>query len=128
MAGGGRRGAATDGTVAVAVTTHLRAGAGPLTFTRLKWTSFTHSCVYTGLLVSAFAAGKPEPLTLVLGWSHGLLWIFMSLACITAARLRVVSLKLAVAVAVLGGIGPFFGSYQFIREQRERASAPAALK
>ena len=106
----------------------LRPAAGPLTFTRLKWTSFFHSCVYTGLLVSAFALGKPEPLTLVLGWSHGLLWIFMSLACIAAARLRVVSLKLAVAVAVLGGIGPFFGSYQFIREQRERASTHAALK
>jgi membrane protein YqaA with SNARE-associated domain len=110
------------------VNPHLRPAAGPLTFNRLKWTSFTHSCVYTALLVSAFAAGKPEPLTLVLGWTHGLLWIFMSLACITAARLRVVSLKLAVAVAVLGGIGPFFGSYQFIREQRERAHAPAALK
>jgi hypothetical protein len=40
----------------------------------------------------------------------------------------VVSLKLAVAVAVLGGIGPFFGSYQFVREQRQRASAQAALK
>jgi hypothetical protein len=98
----------------------VRDAVGPLTFSRLKWTSLTHSCIYTGLLVSAFAAGKPEPLTLVLGWSHGLLWIGMSLACITAARLRVVSLKLAVAVAVLGGIGPFFGSWQFIREQRER--------
>ncbi len=107
---------------------HLRPAAGPLTFTRLKWASFTHSCVYTGLLVSAFALGKPEPETLVLGWGHGLLWIFMSLACITAARLRVVSLKLAVAVAVLGGIGPFFGSYQFIREGRERADTHAALK
>jgi hypothetical protein len=32
--------------------------------------------------------------------------------------LRIVSLKLAVAVAVLGGIAPFFGSYEFIREQR----------
>ncbi len=103
-----------------------REGAGPLTFTRLKWTSFTHSCVYTGLLVSAFALGKPEPLTLVLGWTHGLLWIGMSLACITAARLRIVSLKLAVAVAVLGGIGPFFGSLQFIREQRERTRAAGA--
>jgi hypothetical protein len=106
----------------------VRPGVGPLTFTRLKWTSFTHSCVYTALLVSAFAAGKPEPLTFVLGWAHGLLWIFMSLACITAARMRIVSLKLAVAVAVLGGIGPFFGSYQFIREQRERTAAQAALK
>jgi hypothetical protein len=102
-----------------------RTAAGPLTFMRLKWASFTHSCVYTALLVSAFAAGKPEPLTFVLGWTHGLMWIFMSLACITAARLRVVSLKLAVAVAVLGGIGPFFGSYQFIREQRERKGSLA---
>jgi hypothetical protein len=99
----------------------LRPAAGPLSFTRLKWMSFTHSCVYLGLLVCAFVAGKPEPLTFVLGLSHGLLWIFMSLACITAARLRVVSLRLAVAVAVLGGIGPFFGSYEFIREQRQRA-------
>ncbi len=98
----------------------LRPDAGPLTFTRLKWTSFTHSCVYLALLVSAFAAGKPEPLTFGLGLAHGLLWIFMSLACITAARLRVVSLRLAVAVAVLGGIGPFFGSYEFVREGRMR--------
>jgi hypothetical protein len=95
----------------------MRSGAGPLTFTRLKWTSFTHSCIYLALLISAFAIGKPEPLTFVLGLSHGLLWIFMALACITAARLRIVSLRLAVAVAVLGGIGPFFGSWEFIREQ-----------
>lgn len=107
---------------------HLRPAAGPLTFARLKWTSLTHSCVYAALLVSAFAAGKPEPLTFALGLTHGLLWIFMSLACIAAARLRVVSLKLAVAVAVLGGIGPFFGSYQFIREQRQRAVKYAALQ
>jgi hypothetical protein len=102
------------------VSAQLRAGSGPLTFTRLKWASFTHSCVYLGLLVSAFVAQNPEPLTFILGLSHGLIWIAMSLTCIAAARLRVVSLKLAVAVAVLGGIGPFFGSYQFIREQRER--------
>lgn len=98
-----------------------RASIGPLTFGRLKWVSFAHSCVYTSLLVCAFAIGKPEPLTDVLGWSHGLLWIGMSVTCITAARLRVVPLRLAVAVAVLGGIGPFFGSYEFVREQRRRA-------
>jgi type IV secretory pathway VirB6-like protein len=102
------------------VTGAARAPTGPLTFTRLKWTSFTHSCVYITLLISAFAAGKPEPLTFVLGLTHGILWILMSLACLTAARLRIVSLRLAVAVAVLGGIGPFFGSYEFIREQRDR--------
>jgi hypothetical protein len=101
-----------------------RRAAGPLTFTRLKWTSLTHSCIYLALLISAFAVGKPEPLTFGLGLAHGLLWIFMSIACLAAARLRIVSLRLAVAVAVLGGIGPFFGSYEFIREQRE----PPALE
>jgi type IV secretory pathway VirB6-like protein len=93
-----------------------RSAEGPLTFTRLKWTSLSHSCVYLALLLSAFAAGKPEPLTFVLGMTHGLMWIFMSAACITAARMGIVSVRLAVAVAVLGGIAPFFGSYQFIRE------------
>jgi len=93
-------------------------------FTPLKWTSFAHSCIYTALLVCAFAAGKPEPATTVLGFTHGILWIAMSLACIAAARMRIVSLRLAVAVAVLGGIGPFFGSYEFVRESRRtKASA-----
>ncbi len=91
-------------------------------FTPLKWTSFFHSCVYTSLLICAFALGKPQPATFVLGWTHGLLWIGMSLACIAAARMRVVSLRLAVAVAVLGGIGPFFGSYEFVRAQRAQTS------
>jgi pilus assembly protein TadC len=72
------------------------------------------------LLVCAFAIGKPEPATTVLGFTHGILWIAMSLACIVAARARIVSLRLAVAVAVLGGIGPFFGSHEFVREERVR--------
>jgi len=93
---------------------------GVSAFTALKWTSFFHSCVYLSLLLCAFAFGKPQPETFVLGLTHGLLWIGMSLACITAARMRIVSLRLAVAVAVLGGIGPFFGSYEFLREQRGR--------
>ncbi len=82
----------------------------PQVFTRLKWTSFTHSCIYTALLICAFAAGKPQPETFILGLTHGLLWIGMSLACIVCVRLRIVPLRLATAVAVLGGIGPFFGS------------------
>jgi hypothetical protein len=93
---------------------------GPITVGRLKWVSFTHSCIYTALLVCAFALSKPEPVTFVLGLTHGLLWIGMSLTCIVCARMRLVSLRLAVAVAVLGGIGPFFGSYEFVREQRDR--------
>jgi len=94
-------------------------------FTPLKWTSFFHSCVYTSLLLCAFALGEPQPATLVLGWMHGLLWIGMSLACIAAARAGIVSLRLAVAVAVLGGVGPFFGSWEFLREERRaRADGP----
>ena len=99
--------------------------AGPITFGRLKWVSFTHSCIYTALLVCAFVASKPEPLTFVLGLTHGLLWIGMSLTCIASVRLRIVSLRLAVAVAVLGGIGPFFGSYEFVREQHVRMDGAA---
>lgn len=101
----------------------------PASFRALKWVSLSHSCIYLSLLLCAFALGKPQPATFVLGLGHGLLWIFMSIACITAARLRIVSLRLAVAVAVLGGIGPFFGSYEFLREQRlrSRAGAPTAV-
>jgi hypothetical protein len=94
--------------------------AGVLTFARLKRASLAHSAIYVALLVSAFAAGKPEPLTFALGLAHGLLWIAMSLACLTAARLRVIPLRVGVAVAVLGGVGPFFGSLEFIREERRR--------
>lgn len=95
----------------------MAGGVSPA-FGALKWTSFGHSCIYLALLVCAFAAGKPEPATTVLGFTHGILWIVMSLLCIAAARARIVSLRLAVAVAVLGGIGPFFGSYEFVREER----------
>jgi uncharacterized membrane protein len=95
-----------------------------LTFNRLKWTSFFHSVVYISLLVCAIA-GFAGP-TLVLGWTHGILWILMSLACIAAVRMRVIPLRVAVAVAVLGGLGPFIGSYEFVREQRRRRATAAA--
>lgn len=95
----------------------------PRAFRALKWISLFHSCVYLSLLLCAFALGKPQPETFVLGLSHGLLWIFMSIVCLAAVRARIVPLRLAVAVAVLGGIGPFFGSYEFLREQRLRSQA-----
>jgi hypothetical protein len=84
-----------------------------------------HSCVYTALLVCAFGLGNPEPETFILGLSHGLIWIAMSLVCLAAARARVLPLWLAVTVAVLGGLGPFFGSAGFLIEsRRRRASRP----
>jgi hypothetical protein len=88
-------------------------------FTTLKWCSFAHSAIYTALLVTALAGGE----TLLLGWMHGIGWILMSLACLVAVQRRVLHLRVAVAVVVVGGVGPFFGSYMFVREQR-RARTP----
>jgi len=88
-----------------------------LTFQRLKWASFTHSAVYSVLLVVWLVPGLAG-LEAVFGMAHGLGWIAMSLACLVALRLRVIDLRLAVAVAVLGGIGPFVGSLEFVRQSR----------
>lgn len=102
----------------------------PVAFRTLKWISIFHSCVYLCLLLCAFALGNPQPESFVLGLSHGLLWIFMSVVCLAAVRARLVPLRLGVAVAVLGGIGPFFGSYEFLREQRRRElrAAPSTVR
>jgi 4-amino-4-deoxy-L-arabinose transferase-like glycosyltransferase len=91
--------------------------SGVLTFERLKWASFTHSAVYTILLVVWLVPGL-HGFEMVFGMAHGLGWIAMSLACIAALRLRVVNLRLAVAVAVIGGVGPFVGSLEFVRQSR----------
>ncbi len=96
-----------------------------LTFQRLKWASFTHSAIYSGLLISIFTG--PDGLKTVLGWSHGIGWILMSLACMAALRLRVITLRLAVAVAVLGGVGPFIGSIEFVRAGRRGAARGRAV-
>jgi hypothetical protein len=99
--------------------------SGVLTFERLKWASFTHSAVYTILLVVWLVPGL-HSFEMVFGMAHGLGWIVMSLACIAALRLRVVNLRLAVAVAVIGGVGPFVGSLEFVRQERRRRGAGAA--
>ncbi|WP_249010973.1 hypothetical protein [Conexibacter sp. DBS9H8] len=110
----------------------LRAGSAPpalfartITLGRLEAISFLHSCIYLGLLVCAFILANPQPVTTVLGFGHGLLWIAMSLVCIGAARYRIIPWWLAVCVAVLGGIGPFFGTGGFVIESRRRAAATA---
>jgi hypothetical protein len=96
-----------------------------ITFNRLKHVSFFHSLVYLSLLIVAFGFNNPQPETFILGLSHGLLWIGMSLVCLVAVRLRIIPLRIAVAVAVLGGIGPFFGSFEFVRDERRRARTVA---
>jgi hypothetical protein len=87
-----------------------------LTFDRLKWASFTHSTIYA-LLLTSWAAGWDGP-KLVFGWAHGLMWIGFSLIVLVAARRRVVPLRLAVLVAIVGAFGPFAGSAGFVWEKR----------
>jgi predicted neutral ceramidase superfamily lipid hydrolase len=95
-----------------------------VTLSRLELMSVIHSCIYTGLLVCAFVLHNPQPSTTILGLAHGIVWIAMSLVCIAAARFRVIPWWLAVCVAVLGGIGPFFGTGGFIIETRRRRRYP----
>jgi hypothetical protein len=100
------------------------AEAGPssvLTFDRLKRASFTHSVIYMTLLIVWIVPGL-HPLEFVFGLAHGVGWIAMSIACLYAARRKIISLRIAVAVVVIGGIGPFVGSYEFARARRPTAA------
>jgi hypothetical protein len=93
-----------------------------LTFEHLKWASFAHSTVYLCLLVVWIVPGL-HGLEFVFGLAHGLGWIAMCVLSVLALHRRVISIQLAVAVSVIGAIGPFVGSYEFIREQRRRTGA-----
>ena len=90
-------------------------------FTTLQYLSFAHSTVYGILLVVWLVPGL-HALEFVFGLAHGVGWIVMCLLCIEALRARVISLQLAVAVAVIGAVGPFVGSFEFVRESRRRQS------
>jgi hypothetical protein len=92
-----------------------------ITFTRLKRASFTHSAIYTVLLTVWLVPGL-HPWEFAFGLAHGIGWIAMSLVCLYAARARIISLRLAVAVVVIGGVGPFIGSIEFVRAQRAAAA------
>jgi hypothetical protein len=94
-----------------------------VTQARLRHLSYLHSAIYAVLLYVAFVDRHDELVT-VFGWSHGLLWIAMSLLCLEAVRRHVIPLWLGVMVAVVGGVGPFFGSAGFFLSRR-RSAAPA---
>ncbi len=84
---------------------------------RLRHLSYLHSAVYAVLLYVAFVDRHDELVT-VFGWTHGILWIVMSVLCLAAVRRRALPLWLGVTVAVVGGIGPFAGSLGFALHQR----------
>jgi len=90
-----------------------------LSFTTLKRLSFAHSGAYILLLAVWLIPGLALAET-IFGFTHGIGWILMVLFVLIALQARVLGLRLAFAVAVLGAIAPFFGSWEFIREQRRR--------
>jgi hypothetical protein len=98
-----------------------------LGFRVLMVASFTHSILFTGLLLCAFVLGKPEPVTFVFGITHGIMWIVMCVACGVAAKLGTVPMTTAVTVIVLGAAGPYIGSIDFVREDRSRRRAAPAV-
>lgn len=80
--------------------------------------SLLHSIVYATMLI-LLATGAPESdFRVGLAWTHGLMWIGLSLVCVTFARQRLLPMRTALAVAVLGGVGPFIGTYEFMRLRR----------
>jgi hypothetical protein len=101
----------------------LRRPTSP-SFRTLERLSFTHSAVYLTLLVVWIVPGL-HGAEFVFGLAHGLGWIAMCVLCLVALRARVVPLRLAVAVAVVGAVGPFVGSYEFVREDRRRRATAA---
>ena len=94
-----------------------------LSFTTLKRLSFTHSTIYLCLLAVWLIPGLASA-EMVFGFAHGVGWICMVLLILLALRARVVPMRTAFAVTVLGGIAPFFGSWEFVQESRRRDAAP----
>ena len=95
-----------------------------LSFTTLKRLSFAHSGAYLLLLAVWLIPGLALGET-IFGYTHGIGWILMVLFVLLALQARVLGLRLAFAVAVLGAIAPFFGSWEFVREQRRRDAVQA---
>ncbi len=92
-----------------------------LSFPTLKRLSFAHSTIYTCLLIVWLVPGLATE-EMIFGFTHGVGWICMVILIFAALRARVVPMRTAFAVSVLGGIAPFFGSYEFVREERRRAA------
>lgn len=90
-----------------------------MSFETLKRLSFAHSAVYFTLLTVWLLPGLKGP-EFVFGLTHGVGWILMCILCLDALRRRAIGMHLAVAVTVIGGIGPFVGSYAFVREENSR--------
>ena len=93
-------------------------------FAFLRGLSFANSAAFTALLAASLAPGW-DGATTVLGWTHGLMWIALSLLSLVAVRRRAMPFWLAVVVVVVGGVGPFAGTAGFVVETRRRQRVAA---
>jgi uncharacterized membrane protein YbjE (DUF340 family) len=91
-----------------------------LTYGLIKALSFTHSAIYLGLLI-VWAIPGLAPAEFVLGMAHGLGWFVMCGLAIAGVRRRIIPFWLGVAVAIVGAVGPFFGSAGFIYNDRRES-------
>ncbi|CAB4875703.1 unannotated protein [freshwater metagenome] len=97
-------------------------GVPSLSFTTLKRLSFAHSTAYACLLIVWLVPGLALGET-VFGYLHGVGWILMVVLSLLALRARVITMRIAAAVCVLGAVAPFFGTWEFVREGRRRKVA-----
>jgi hypothetical protein len=98
-----------------------------LSFNNLMAVSIIHSFLFTGLMLCAFVLGHPQPATFIFGFTHGVLYMAMAVLAGVAAKLRTISVTTALVVIILGAIGPYFGTYDFLREwSRKRRAATTA--
>ena len=95
-----------------------------LSFDTLKRLSFTHSAIYLTLLVvwSCRACTRWSSCS---AWPTASAAIAMCMLTLAAVRARVIPLHLGIAVAVIGAVGPFVGSHEFVREERRRQATAA---
>jgi hypothetical protein len=87
-------------------------------FRFLRALSFVNSTVFTALLVVWLVPGM-ETGEAICGWSHGWIWIGLSVLCLVAVRRRTIPFWLAVVVVVIGGLGPYAGSVGFVIAGRQ---------
>ena len=97
-----------------------------LSFNHLMAVSIIHSILFTGLMLCAFVLDKPQPATFIFGFTHGVLYMVIAVLAGVAAKLKTISLTTALVVIVMGAMGPYFGTYDFIRESRRRRRGPGA--
>lgn len=90
----------------------------------IKWCSFFFSSVYTVLLVLWLGEVGPPALKTVFGFTHGIGWFFMVALALYGLKARLIDLRLALAIAVLGAIGPYFGTAEFVWQDRRRSASP----